>query len=261
MEKIRAKKSLGQNFLKDESILNRIADSISTNNDLIIEIGPGMGALTKKLVQKNSFVLAYEIDERMKSHLSPLENEKTKVIYKDFLQSNIKQDIQNISYNNTYILANIPYYITTPIIQHILDEDLEIKAMTLLVQKEVAERLSAKPKTSDYGAITVYLNCFFEIEKLFNVPNTCFDPVPKVDSAVISLTKKEQEYNIQNKKDFFKFITECFSQKRKTLKNNLKAYDWKKIIPILEKNQLSENCRAEELSLEVFLEIYQIIGN
>ena len=259
MKELSAKKSLGQNFLKDNNILNMIADSIKTKDDLIIEIGPGMGALTKKLINKDSYVIAYEIDERTKEYLLPLENEKTKIIYKDFLKTDIKEDIKDIEYNNLYVIANIPYYITTPIIEHIISENINVSAMTLLVQKEVAERFSAKPKTKEYGAITVYLNYFFEVEKLFNVKNTCFSPAPKVDSAVVKFTKKENIYDVDNKK-FFKFITECFSQKRKTLKNNLRNYDWNKVKEILDKHDILESCRAEELTLDIFIEIYKILG-
>lgn len=259
MKELSAKKSLGQNFLKDNNILNMIADSIKTKDDLIIEIGPGMGALTKKLINKDSYVIAYEIDERTKEYLLPLENEKTKIIYKDFLKTDIKEDIKNIEYNNLYVIANIPYYITTPIIEHIISENINVSAMTLLVQKEVAERFSAKPKTKEYGAITVYLNYFFEVEKLFNVKNTCFSPAPKVDSAVVKFTKKENIYDVDNKK-FFKFITECFSKKRKTLKNNLRNYDWNKVKEILDKHDILESCRAEELTLDIFIEIYKCLN-
>ena len=217
MKELQAKKSLGQNFLKDENVLNKIANSIDTDNDLIIEIGPGMGALTKKLKNKNSYLIAYEIDERAKEYLLPLEDEKTKIIYQDFLKTDIKEDIKklNFKYNNIYIIANIPYYITTPIIEHIINEKIEVKEMSLLVQNEVANRFSAKSKTKDYGAITVYLNNYFDIKKLFVVKNTCFNPVPKVDSAVVKFTRKD---TVLEDKEFYKFLNTCFSQKRKTLK-------------------------------------------
>ena len=259
MQDLKAKKSLGQNFLKDDNILNKIADSIETNNDLIIEIGPGMGALTKKLINKNSYVLAYEIDERTKDYLLPLENDKTKIIYKDFLETNIKEDIKDIRYTNIYIIANIPYYITTPIIEHIIESNIDVESMVLLVQKEVAERFSAKPKSKDYGSLTVYLNYYFEVKKLFDVKNTCFSPVPKVDSAVIKFTKKDNNYNIDSKK-FSKFIKECFSMKRKTLKNNLKNYDFEMIKGILEDHNYLESVRAEEIDLETFIEIFKKLG-
>lgn len=259
MKELTAKKSLGQNFLKDDNILNKIASSIETKDDLIIEIGPGMGALTKKLVKKNSYVLAYELDERTKEYLLPLENDKTKIIYKDFLDTNLKEDIKNIKYNNLYIIANIPYYITTPIIEHIINSEIPVEEMVLLVQKEVAERFSAKPKSKEYGSITVYLNYYFEVNKLFDVKNTCFSPAPKVDSAVIKFTKKDNTYGIDNKR-FFKFIRDCFSMKRKTLRNNLKNYDFNKVLEILIENGYSESTRAEEIDLDTFIEIYKNIG-
>lgn len=256
MSNLKAKKSLGQNFLKDENILNQIANSIDTKNDLIIEIGPGMGALTKKLVCKNSYVLAYELDERTKPYLLPLENEKTKIIYKDFLKANLKEDIGNIKYNRLYIIANIPYYITTPIIEHIINSRITVDSMVLLVQREVAERFSAKPKTKEYGSLTVYLNYYFEVEKLFDVKNICFIPAPKVDSAVVKFIKKKNDYDIDSDA-FLKFIRECFGMKRKTLKNNLKNFNFDKISNILEKNGYTKNSRAEEIDLQTFIEIYK----
>ena len=259
MQDLKAKKSLGQNFLKDDNILNKIANSIETHDDLIIEIGPGMGALTKKLINKDSYVIAYELDERTKEYLLPLENDKTKIIYKDFLETNLKEDIKNVKYNKLYVIANIPYYITTPIIEHIIDSEIPVESMVLLVQKEVAERFSAKPKSKDYGSLTVYLNYYFEVKKLFDVKNTCFTPIPKVDSAVIKFTKKDNNYDIDNKK-FSEFIKECFSMKTKSLRNNLKSYDFNKIKEVLLENGYSESVRAEELSLEAFIKIYKKLG-
>ena len=257
---LKAKKSLGQNFLKDDNILNKIANSVDTDNDLIIEIGPGMGALTKKLVNKNSYVLAYELDERTKEYLLPLENDKTKIIYKDFLDTDLKEDIKDIKFNNLFIVANIPYYITTPIIEHIIESEVPVREMVLLVQKEVAERFSATPKTKDYGSLTVYLNYYFDVKKLFDVKNTCFSPVPKVDSAVVKFTKKDNNYDIDSKK-FLGFIKECFSMKRKTLRNNLKNYDFDKVLKVLIDNNYSKSTRAEEIDLETFMKIYKELGN
>ena len=259
MNDLKARKSLGQNFLKDDNILNMIASSIDTKDDLIIEIGPGMGALTKKLINKDSYVIAYEVDERTKEYLLPLENDKTKIIYKDFLETNLKDDIKDIKYNHLYIMANIPYYITTPIIEHIIESKIDVNKMVLLVQKEVAQRFAAKPKSKDYGSLTVYLNYYFEVEKLFNVKNTCFVPAPKVDSAVVKFTKKDNNYNIDNTK-FLKFIKECFSMKRKTLKNNLKNYDFDKVKEVLDRHKYPESVRAEELSLDIFIEIFKKLG-
>ena len=252
---IKAKKSLGQNFLEDEEILKKIANSIETNsNDLIIEIGPGKGALTKYLQAKNSYLLCYEIDTRLKDILSTYQNNKTKIIYQDFLQADISKDVKYYKYNNIYIIANIPYYITTPIIKKAI-EIPNLKSMSLLVQKEVANRLTATKKSKNYSSLTVFLNYYFTINYLFDVKKECFNPVPKVESAVINFKKKDEKIKVKDENIFFKLIIDAFKMKRKTLKNNLKDYDWNIIKEILIKNNLSEQARAEELSLEVFADI------
>lgn len=252
---IKAKKSLGQNFLKDENVLKKICESVTTNpNDLIIEIGPGTGALTKYLVNKNSKLICYEIDTRLQDILRKYENKNTKIIYKDILESKITEDIKNIDYERIFIIANIPYYITTPIIKKVMELP-KLESMTLLVQKEVAERLASKPGNKSYGSLTVYLSYYFEIEYLFTVKNTCFEPSPKVDSAVISFKKKPNKLKVKSEKILFKLIEDSFKQKRKTLKNNLKEYEWSKILKVLSNNNLPENIRAEELSLETFINI------
>lgn len=185
---IPAKKSLGQNFLKDEQILQKIASIISVKpSDLILEIGPGKGALTKYLIEKNCYYKAYEIDERMKPILTTYSNH---IIYKDFLKSNLKEDFKDISFDCFYVIANIPYYITTPIIEHVINSDVPLAKMVLLVQKEVAERFAAFPGTKEYGYFTVFLNYYFNVRKVMDVPRTAFIPVPNVDSAVVLFTSK-----------------------------------------------------------------------
>ena len=257
---IKAKKSLGQNFLQDETVLKEIANSIKTDeDDLIIEIGPGKGALTKYLQKKNSFLTCYEIDLRMKEILKKFENEKTQIIFQDFLKTNIIEDCQKYNYKNIYVIANIPYCITTPIIKHILNIE-KIKSMTLLVQKEVAERFTANPKSKAYGSLTVYLNYYFNITYLFDVSRTAFYPIPNVESAVVKFERKNEKPNLKNEKVFFNLINDSFKMKRKTLKNNLKGYKWDKIKEVLEENNLNENVRAEELSLKVFEEIANILS-
>ncbi len=256
---IKAKKSLGQNFLKDEIILKNIANSLNpTKNDLIIEIGPGKGALTKYLAKKESFLICYELDTRFKELLTKYESNKTKIIYQDFLKSNL--DSISLSYESIYIIANIPYYITTPIIKHVINLP-KLKAMSLLVQKEVAERLTAKPNTKDYGSLTVYLNYFFKIEYLFSVPKTAFSPAPKVDSALIKFTRLNKNLAVKNEQILFKLIEDSFKLKRKTLKNNLKNYNWNKIKEILEKHNLKENIRAEQIPLTLFVELANNLAN
>ena len=255
MSKIPAKKSLGQNFLKDENILKKIADTIETNeNDIIIEIGPGKGALTKYLVQKKGKLICYEIDERMKAILKKYENENTKVVFQDFLQRNIKEDLP-VNYENIYIIANIPYYITTPIIEHIIKCDIKEKAMTLLVQKEVGYRFSAQPGSKDYGFFTVFLNHYYHVNYLFDVSRKAFYPSPNVDSAVISFERNTCIPSLDMIK-FQKFLKQCFLQKRKKLKNNLSKEDWQDTLEILKDNGYDENARAEDISYEIFVKIF-----
>lgn len=252
---IKAKKSLGQNFLNNEKILNDIANSVETKeNDLIIEIGPGKGALTKYLSKKNSYLICYEVDTRMDTILKNYNNDKTKIVFNDFLKANIEEDIKDTNFNNLYIIANIPYYITTPIIKKAITFK-NLQAMTLLVQKEVAERLSAKPGNKAYGSLTVYLNYYFNIDYLFDVNKNCFTPSPKVDSAVIKFTRKNEMPQVKDENKLFQLIENSFKLKRKTLKNNLKEYNWNKINEILIKHNLPESIRAEELSLDLFIEI------
>lgn len=250
---IPAKKSLGQNFLKDDAVLERISNSVSvTSDDLILEIGSGQGALTKKLVLKGCHFLGYEIDQRMKPFLKQFD---PFIIYEDFLSRDIHKDLKRFCYHHLYVVANIPYYITTPIIEHIISSDVIPREMDLLVQKEVADRFSAKPKTKHYGYFTVYLNFYFSVQKLFDVSKTSFFPVPKVDSAVVKFIYKEHA-DLDTKK-YFLFLKDCFSNKRKTLKNNLKNYHWDQIFPILKSHGFTENVRAEEISEDVFESIFK----
>ena len=252
---MKAKKSLGQNFLINQNIINNIASSINAQkDDLIIEIGPGMGALTKELKKKNSFLLCYELDTDLKPYLNSLEDDKTKIIYEDILKSNIKEDIKNIPYKNLFIVGNLPYYITTPIIKYLISLNLDVKEMTFMVQEEVADRFSALPNHKDYGSITLYLKYFFNVEKLFKVSKNSFNPVPKVESAIIKLTKRENKPNVDTEK-YFKLISDSFKMKRKTLRNNLSNYDFKKVEEVLLKYNLPLNIRAEELSEGVFVDI------
>ena len=248
----KTKKSLGQNFLIDTSIVDKIIKSVDVkDNEKILEVGPGIGYLTTKLKSFNSELTCFEIDLDTKKYLDKLVDDKTKVIYNDFMKVDLNEYYK--SSDNIHVIANLPYYITTPIIKKIIDSKLNILDMTLMVQKEVADRLASKPKSSDYGYITVFLNYYFDIYKLFNVPKECFKPVPKVDSAIIQLKKKDKIK--VNEKIFFKLINDLFKLKRKNLRNNLKEYDLDKISNILSKYDMSLNNRAEELSLEIFIDI------
>lgn len=248
------KKKYGQNFLNDQGILQKIYTSISPNpNDLIIEVGPGSGNLTKWLQKYNCNIICYEIDKSLQEQLESIKNEKTQIFIKDFLEADLTADLSTIKYENLYVIANIPYYITTPIIKKITFANINPQGLVLMVQKEVADRLSAKPKTKDYGYITVLLNYFYDIKKLFNVSKNCFYPRPNVDSAIIKLTpnnKEKTDFNIFNN-----LIESAFQFKRKNLRNNLKTFNLDIIASVLEANDYSLNNRAEEIPIEVYIEI------
>lgn len=253
--KFNFKKKYGQNFLQDNGVINKIVSSLNVSeNDLIIEIGPGSGALTKKLAETGAFVLAYEIDRELESTLKPLQGEKINVIFDDFLKRNIQNDIKNINYDKLYIIGNLPYYITTPIITKIIDDRIIPEEMVFMVQKEVAMRFSANVGTKEYGSITVFLNYYFDVHNLFDVNRNKFYPVPNVDSAVIKFVRRER-YLETDFKLFNKLVKDSFCFKRKNLRNNLRSYDMEKMATILEDINKSLNNRAEDLSYEDFVNI------
>lgn len=256
MGEFKHKHSLGQNFLKDKGVLAKIIDSVDVKEeDLIIEVGPGQGALTKFLKLFKANLRCFEVDTRVKKYLDSFEDEKTKVIYNDFMKVDLEEETKDIDYKDLYVIANLPYYITTPIIEKMISSPLNVKAMVLMVQNEVADRLSAKPGTKDYGAITVYLNYYYNVEKLFFVHRSAFDPAPNVDSAVIKLSKKENELELKDKDLFFKLVQDSFKMKRKNIRNNLKGYDLDRISKVLESYGLDLTVRAESVSLKCFVDI------
>ena len=255
MSKFNFKKKFGQNFLIDKNKTQMIVDLINAKeNDLIIEIGPGAGALTKRLIKKNANLICYEIDEDTKEYLLHLENDKTKIIYKDFLKTDLVEDIKDINYENLYIIGNLPYYITTPIIEHIIKSEIPVKKSVFMVQKEVGDRFSSKPGSREYGSITVFLDYYFNIKKEFIVGRKCFNPAPNVDSVIISLITKEERIPVDMKK-FDRLVRDSFQFKRKNLRNNLKNYDLDKVNEILSKYGFTTNNRAEELSYDIFVDL------
>lgn len=252
------KKSFGQNFLTDTNLVKKIVNGAEIKeNALVIEIGPGAGILTKELATQSKQVLAYEIDTRLEEILD--KNLKAHcnidIIYDDFLNRNVKADLDKYTYDHLYVVSNLPYYITTPIITKLIEEDIDVERIVVMVQKEVGDRFTAKYGTKDYNSLTVFLNYYFDAKKLFIVSRNNFIPKPNVDSVIVSLTKKEQLHKVKDKTKFFQFIRDCFKFKRKTLRNNLKNYDLEKIEEILEKHHYSLSTRAEQLPLEIFVEI------
>jgi 16S rRNA (adenine1518-N6/adenine1519-N6)-dimethyltransferase len=251
------KKKYGQNFINDKNVINNICKLVDANeDDLIIEIGPGAGAITGILTQLNSYYIAYEIDVELDNYLSKYTSTKFRIIYDDFLKRDIKEDIKDIKYNRLFIVGNLPYYITTPILLSLVDNKIKSYKNIFMVQKEFGDRLTAKPGNREYGSITALLNNFYDIKKELFIPKEKFTPKPKVDSVIISLLTKESNVNYSKYK---KFIRDAFQFKRKNLRNNLKGYDLEAIEAVLKKHNYTLNNRAEDIPYEVFVDIINTI--
>ena len=255
------KKKFGQNFLKDKNILENIALKSDIDKDtLVIEIGVGAAALTNVTSNYVKNVIGYEIDETLKPIINEVLGDKdnVEIIFTDFLKRNVKEDIKKYEYKKLYVVANLPYYITTPIIEKIIEDDLGVDKIVIMVQKEVGDRFCAKPGCKEYGSITVYLNYYFNIKKIVNVPRKAFIPEPNVDSVVIEMSKTWKKYKV-NEEVLFKLIKDAFQFKRKNLNNNLKSY--KDISNIFSELNLSLSKRAEELELKDYINIANRLSN
>lgn len=262
--KLSAKKKFGQNFLKDESILSKIRDISECDKDtLVIEIGPGLGGLTELLCEKAGFVLAYEIDndliEILNNNLSKFNNYE--IINKDILTVDVNKDLDKYNYNKIYLVANLPYYITTPIITKLLTEVERIKRYVVLLQKEVAHRLAGKPSTKDYGSITLAIEYRGSAKVMLEVNRNAFIPAPNVDSSVLRIDiYDERKYYPKDEKLFFELIRLAFTQRRKTLLNNLgDKYPKEFIAKMLEDNNYKPSIRGEELSIDDYIKLSDYI--
>lgn len=252
------KKMFGQNFIIDENIISNIISKSGIDKDtLVIEIGPGAGSLTYKLSEYAKNVLCYEIDKTLKDLLNDNLKDLTNVEIKfeDFLKSNPNEDIKKYSYKKLYVVANLPYYITTPIIMKFIEDSVPVDKLVVMVQKEVGDRFKAVPNTKDYNSLSVYLNYYFDVKKLLDVSRNVFIPKPNVDSIVIEFTRRENLIKLNNQSLFFRLVRDSFKQKRKNLRNNLKGYDLEQIESILQKHNLNLTARAEQLPIEIFVEI------
>lgn len=277
--KIQANKSLGQNFLVDDNVINEIIRCSNIDKkDLIIEIGPGLGVLTNRLLQESNNVMAVELDKRMvsilqdrfKLNINGQTESKLEIINEDILKINLNQLIAEKKSKNEIkqvkIVANLPYYISTPIIMKLLENRLDIDEIIVMVQKEVAERLTAKTGTRLAGAITYAVEYYSEAESIIKVPKESFVPSPKVESEVIKLTvRKDKKIQVQDEKLLFDIISKSFMQRRKTLSNALLNNNiinnkddvekmWKKL-------GINEKVRGESLTLEQFGTIADYIIN
>lgn len=253
---LQAKKRLGQNFIIDPSVVRTIAQkSLTTLESTVVEIGPGLGALTQFLAPLSKKVIAIEIDEDMvevlTTELASLNN--VEIIHEDFL----KWDVSVLGNQEVIVVANVPYYITTPIIFKWIESAVQVSSMTLMMQKELAHRLVADINTKDYNALSLMIQYLFEVKTIMQIPKQCFLPIPKVDSSVIQFVSKNDP-QVFNQSQFFEFLKQSFQMKRKTLVNNLKTtIDKDQLLKVLDALKISPDVRAEAISLDQFIEMYR----
>ncbi|WP_026078398.1 16S rRNA (adenine(1518)-N(6)/adenine(1519)-N(6))-dimethyltransferase RsmA [Saccharococcus caldoxylosilyticus] len=267
------KKSLGQNFLIDTNILRKIVDAAEISAETgAIEIGPGIGALTEQLARRAKKVVAFEIDQRLlpilADTLSPYGN--VRIIHQDVLKADIHQVIaaEFTDVADIMVVANLPYYVTTPIIMKLLTDRLPIRGMVVMLQKEVADRLAAKPGTKDYGSLSIAVQYYTEAEVVMTVPRTVFIPQPNVDSAVIRLIKRKQPpVAVNDEAFFFQVVRASFAQRRKTILNNLvnnlpngKAMK-EQIESSLANASIDPRRRGETLTMEEFAALSNVLRN
>ena len=258
-----ANKNLGQNFLIDDEVINIIIDGANIKqDDLVIEIGPGLGTLTSRLIKKAGKVLAIEIDEKMVNVLKNRFNQVSnlEVLQEDILKVELNKKIEESGLKTAKVVANLPYYITTPIIMKLLEDNLNLESITVMVQKEVADRLTCKPGERNCGAITYAVYYYSSSETITKVPKEAFIPSPEVTSEVIKLNlRKDEIVKVNNKQILFKLVKNSFMQRRKTISNSLMNTGYwenkQDLIKTLEKLLINPKARAEELTLEQFASI------
>lgn len=261
---LRAKKNFGQNFLVDASVTGRMASTLR-DDGVVIEVGPGIGSLTEELAKRAKHVRSYEIDERLIPVLEDTlkDYDNVEIVLQDILETDINKELQPLvdKYKHIEFAANLPYYITTPVLFKLFESSIPFEKIVVMIQKEVADRFSAKPGTKEYGALSVESQYLYDVKKLFNVPRTSFNPAPNVDSAVISFTKHEKNETVDNEELFFELVKACFKQRRKTLYNNLREYfdSKEKAELLLLKANIPLETRAEMLDLNQYIELYKAL--
>lgn len=260
------KKAYGQNFLTDITLLDKIAEIPGAKKtDSVLEIGCGAGALTSALALRAGKVVGYEIDERLKPVLSRALSgaDNVTLVFKDIMKESM-ESIERRMGGEYFLCANLPYYITTPIIMRFLEEAVSLRSMTVMVQQEVAERLAAKPATPEYGAITVGVNLRGSAKIMLNVPKEKFTPVPKVDSAVVKIEIEKNKFAGADLKEVRNVVRAGFSSRRKTLENNLInifKLPREKAAQAIERSGLKKGCRGETLSAEDYVKLTEAIKN
>ena len=261
-------KSLGQHFLIDDNVIDKIIDGARVKEgDKVIEVGPGIGTLTREMAKRAEKVVAVEIDKNLipilKETLADFDN--TEVVNEDILKVDINKLVdEKLSGGPVKLIANLPYYITTPIVMKFLEEDIPVTDIVVMVQKEVADRMNAVPSTKDYGALSVAVQYYCDTEIVAKAPRHMFIPQPKVDSTVIGLhIREEKKYKADNEQLFFKTVKAAFGQRRKTLLNSLSSMgvlDKAKIKEVLAEAGIDEKRRGETLSIEEFAHLSNIIN-
>lgn len=265
------KKSLGQNFLVDTNILRKIVESAGISEESgVIEIGPGIGALTEQSAKMAEKVVAYEIDGRLlpilADTLAPYKH--IEVIHQDILAADLPAEIRQRFRpgQDLAVVANLPYYVTTPIIMKLLEERLPLRVIVVMMQKEVAERISARPGSKMYGSLSVAAQYYAETETVFTVPKTAFIPQPNVDSAILRLTARETPpVEVEDEAFFFEVVQASFTQRRKTLLNNLSVFfkdrmSKETVMTALEEINIDPKRRAESLTMPEFASIAKKFG-
>lgn len=252
---INFKKSLGQNFLFDKNLLRAIvSDGLVTKDDIVLEIGAGAGTLTSMLAESSKKVISFEIDNSLIPILNDVKREHQNIEFhfQDFMEA----QVENLFEGKARVVANIPYYITTPIIFKLVEHLEKFSSILVLIQKEVAERFASKCGTKDYGITSVILQSIFEVSVPRIVKKECFTPMPKIDSALCLLVPHDR-YQISNFEEFKNFIHLAFSMRRKTLVNNLKSkFEKEKVAETLKEFNYSETVRPEEISVKNFIDIF-----
>lgn len=257
-----AKISLGQNFLVDEKVIDKIVSNMEPSDDLaIIEVGPGLGALSEKLLPVCKKLVSIEIDKNMVKVLNDVfeDEDKFELIHEDILMVNLQELVENLKkeYRDVYLIANLPYYITSEILMRVFELDVPIDMLMVMVQTEFGERLISKHNTKEYRPLTVVAKTFYKSKLSFNISRNVFLPKPNVTSSIVKMVKKNSD--IISRKDYIEFVELCFTQKRKTLYNNLRLkYDEQEVIDMLNKSKIDLKTRPAQCDIADFIRLYGV---
>lgn len=260
-----AKKNYGQNFIIEPGIVEKIAKwSDADQQSAVIEIGPGIGALTEQLAKVAKKVLAFEIDDRLIDVLADTLQDypNVEIIHQDFLKTDIAQTVKELQKTcpKVVVCANLPYYITTPILFALFESKSDLAAITVMMQREVADRFTASVSTKDYNALSVIVQYLYDVKIVMKIPKTIFNPKPTIDSAVVQFIPKKELVEVENEQAFFTMVKGCFKQRRKTILNNYAEtlMDKKQAEAILIKADIVPSCRAENCTLKQFIHLYEV---